>query len=224
MVEGRCVDFVDGTTSGVFSLGVLALPLDTRAANKPHEISGAAALLAAIPPDVLRETLGGLCERYGVGFERARESGGPAFTRGLRIISGDEIASVLFGGSDGYAWVPQQMNVAREWALAFSATLGHPSSRRAVFDASAMALRAYSGQANSALYLLTMGGDPNTKRAAAVFISFAVHAYEAAKRLQAIAGWSAESMMDHASRIGPWPETFAARVPRLRAALNNEVW
>ena len=151
-------------------------------------------------------------------------AGGPAFTRGLRLIRGDELESVFFGGSDGYAWNPDMMNVAREWVLAFSATLKHPSSRRAVFDASAMALRAYSGRSNGALHMLTMGADPNTKRAAAVFLSFAVHAYEAAKRLQAVAGWSAEGMMDHASRIGSWPETFAARVPRLRAALNNEVW
>jgi len=208
----------------LFSIGVLALPLDPRAASRPHEAGGAGALLAAIPPDVLRETLGAVCERYGVGFERSREAGGPAFTRGLRLIRGDELESVFFGGSDGYAWHPDMMNVAREWALAFSATLKHPSSRRAVFDASAMALRAYSGHSNGALHMLTMGADPNTKRAAAVFLSFAVHAYEAAKRLQAVAGWSAEGMMDHASRIGSWPETFAARVPRLRAALNNEVW
>jgi len=221
MVEGRCIDYVDGTTAGVFSLGVLALPLDARAAAKPHEIGGAGALLAAIPPDVLRATLGAVCERHGVGFERAREAGGPAFTRGLRLIAGDEIADVMFGCSDGYAWTPDQMNVAREWALAFSETLRHPSARRAAFDASAMALRAYMG---AALPMQAAGNDLPTKRASAVFLTFAVHAYEAARRLQAVAGWNAESMMDHASKIGAWPETFAARVPRLRAALTSEVW
>jgi hypothetical protein len=137
------------------------------------------------------------------------------------LIAGDEIANAMFVGSDGYAWTPDQMNVAREWTLAFSATLRHPSARRAAFDASAMALRAYTG---ASLPMQTAGNDLTTKRASAVFLSFAVHAHEAARRLQAVAGLNAESMMDHASKIGAWPETFAARVPRLRAALNNEVW
>jgi hypothetical protein len=61
-------------------------------------------------------------------------------------------------------------------------------------------------------------------RAVGVYLALAVNADAAALRVANFAGWDAGRMMEAAAMAGPWPETFAVRIPRIRAALEREGW
>lgn len=214
-IEGRAFDYVSSATPFGFELGSFALPLLIDDKVKQHVRVGACALVGAVPHGVIVDAFGHVCEQRGIGFTRDCSAGGPAFTRGVRCLRGDELIEAMFGV--GTEWSAERMNAAREWANAFAHMMRHPAARSSIATTNAHAMRECA-LANGAIEPRAQ----HEKRAVAVFVSFSVHAPQAAARLANLAGMDADRMLETAAKPGPWPETFQTRVPRLRAAMMNE--
>lgn len=214
-IEGRAFDYVSSATSFGFELGSFALPLLIDDKTKSHGRLGACALIGAVPHGVIVDAFGHVCEQRGIGFTRDGLAGGPAFTRGVRCLRGGELIEAMFGA--GVEWSAERMNAAHEWAAAFVHMMRHPAARASIAAINAQAMRGCAMD-NGAIEPRTL----HEKRAVAVFVSFSVHAPQAAARLANVAGMDADRMLETAARSGPWPETFSVRVPRLRAALMDE--
>ncbi len=221
--EARYVDYVSACTPGVFEIGPLAIPLDTRAAEAKHHASGGASIIGEIALPAWREAMAYECEMDGIGFTRAREDGGPVFTRGITPIVGDDLRAFFWGGSDGYTWTEKQKAISGRWVAAISRLLRQSSSRTHVLLGVANALRHHVEDQSVRAQVDGLLQRKNV-RPVAIYLALAVQADAAAKRLANFAGWDATRMLEAAAMAGPWPETFAARVPRLRGALDREKW
>lgn len=220
--EGRYVDYVSACTPGVLDIGPLAIPLDTRAASAKHHASGGASIIGEIPMPSWREAMAYECEVDGIGFTRAREDGGPVFTRGITPIVEDDLRAFFWGGSNGYAWTEKQKTTSGRWVAAISRLLRQPSARSRVLIGVGDALRHHVDQ--EVRVMVDSLIQRKNLRPVAIYLALAVQADSAAKRLANFAGWDATRMLEAAAMAGPWPETFAARVPRLRSALDREKW
>lgn len=221
--EGRCVDYVSACTPGVLDIGPLAIPLDTRAAEAKHHASGGASIIGEIMMPTWREALAYECEVDGIGFIRSREDGGPVFTRGIMPIVEDDLRAFFWGGSDGYAWTEKQKATSGRWVAGISRLLREPTAKSRVLIGVGNALRHHLEDQGVRERVDSLIQRKNL-RPVAIYFALAVKADGAAKRLATFAGWDATRMLEAAAMAGPWPETFAARVPRLRMALDREKW
>lgn len=221
--EGRYVDYVSACTPGVLDIGPLATPLDTRASSAKHHAIGGAGIIGEIQMHAWREAMAYECEVGGIGFTRAREDGGPVFTRGITPLVEDDLRAFFWGGSDGRLWSEAQKATSGRWVTAISRLLRQPSSRSRVLIGVGNALRNLIDEHMMQERIDGMLQHKNF-RPVAIYFAFAVQADMAAKRLANFAGWDATRMLEAAATAGPWPETFAARVPRIRAALEREKW
>jgi hypothetical protein len=222
-VEGRHADYVSALTDGVLDVGPLAIPLDVRAATMRHQTAGGASILGEIPIHAWREAMGLECAQTSVGFTRAREDGGPVFTIGVTPIVGDELRHVFLGGSDGVTWTEQQRTLSGQWVAAISRLLRHEGARGKLLVGigDALKLHVFGTPAHMRVMQLVAS---RQYRAVGVYLALAVNADAAALRVANFAGWDAGRMMEAAAMAGPWPETFAVRIPRIRAALEREGW
>lgn len=218
IAEGGHVDMVQCYDAGIMSAG----PLGFTAA-----FGTLAALLAAMPPAKLVERLGGLFAGQCMGLRTDPALGPPAFVRGLVPMTADELRGVFLGGSDGVTWDEDQKEVARLWTVALGDLLADPATFRSTSSAATKTLRSYLG-AEAAQLLAFSGSNPPTltalRRAAACFLSYAVNNPRGALRLLKAAGPDADRMLEIAAHGGAWPETFAQRTGRTRAALAAETW
>lgn len=214
--EGGNLDMVQCYDAGVFTAGPLGATI----------ASGALArFLADIPMNLLVTHLGALAERYGLGFCASDRE----FKIGLRTATIEDLRRVFVGGSTFYAWHPTDPAAlqAREWVEAFAALLADPAARRGIGIASAQVVAGYLDSAASSIFNATRVGEimpASMRRPAACYLAFAINNPRGAARLLAMAGADADKMLDTASRPGPWPDTFAQRVGRTRAALDAEAW
>jgi hypothetical protein len=216
VAEGGCLDMVQCYDAAIMTAG----PLGANA------ISGTLPrLLREIPPVTLEAHLGDLFDARHMGLDMTLST----FTKGLRKATTDDLRLVFLDGADIRTWHyddPAAL-VAREWVVRLARMLADPCTRRAVGTATAAMLRGYaSAEARNAFCLVgtTEPPDPRGRRGYAAWLSFAINNPKGAAALLKMAGADADRLLDVASQPGPWPNTFAQRVGRTRAALDAEAW
>lgn len=216
--EGGHVDMVQCYDAGILSAGPLGFTVAFDTLPK---------LLAEIARSTLAQYLGDCFAERAICLQSDPAHGAPRFVRGLRPLSKTELREVFLGGSNGITWTNEQKQIAFDWVVAFNALLADPSTHRATARASGKVLSSYVTP--EAAQLLAFAGSnppspPMLRRAAACFLSYAVNHPRGAGRLLKAAGGDADRMMEIASHPGAWPETFAQRTGRTRAALAAEAW
>jgi hypothetical protein len=217
MAEGGHVDMVQCYDAGIMTAGPLGFTALT---------GTLASLLALVPSNLLIKYLGVLFEERHVGLQ-TDPAYGPAFVRGLYSMDVDMRREVFLGGSDGVTWTDNQKDIAYAWVRAFRDLLCDPAAHRATTKAASTVLRTYLTPTAKTLLAFVLPNPPSAvalRRAAACFLGYAVNNPKGADRLLAASGPDAERMMEIAVHGGAWPATFGQRTPRLRAALNAEVW
>lgn len=216
--EGGHVDMVQCYDAGIMSAG----PLGFTAAF------GTLAILLAEQPSALLETcVGDLFAERCMGLRTDPARGQPAFVRGVRQMTHDELVEAFLGGSNGIEWTEDQRKLAHKWTVSLQVMLSQPASLRSTANAASKTLRTYLN-AEAARLLAFTGQQPPSllqlRRAAGCYLAYAVNNPRGALRLLKAAGPDADRMLEIAARPGAWPETFAQRTGRTRAALATETW
>jgi hypothetical protein len=217
--EGGQVDMVQCYDAGIMTAGPLGFTAATETLPK---------LFAEMPRPVLAHHLGDRFAAHGIGLQSNPAHGVPRLVRGLRPLSLIEQREVFLGGSNGIEWTEEQQRIAFDWVVAINALLTDPATLRATAQAAGKLLSGYVAQEAATLLGFASPYSPPSqtglRRAAACYLAYAINHPRGALRLLKAAGPDAERLMELAQHAGAWPETFAHRTRRLRAALDAETW
>ena len=179
-----------------------------------------AALLTALPRNLVAIHLGALSRRTGLGL-RDRE-----WAIGLDHASDDDIRRVFGLPEEGLPWHEDARDCALEWVNGLGALLADPATHRSHGHYAGEIVRARASQPLRTALGWGWGepaGDPARRRAGALAIALSGVSARSALQLVLAAGPNADSMLD--VMTGPsWPGEFNARAGRLRLALQAESW